>query len=177
MTATYSDHGLVWEPMSCEHGDEITARIQKVLESWRYTRYMAGQQTKGEKGVVDCVRFVFGVIDELYGRQFLPSPRLPQDTAWHSRRGAMKALHTMRRIYGASERVRRDRLQPGDVVITGPPGGGPGHAMIVGGRKNTLWHCVQNSGVCQTGIGFFNEQQRIFAVYRFSDREGWAHVS
>jgi hypothetical protein len=69
--------------------------------------------------------------------------------------------------------VRDGSLEPGDWVVTGPAGGGPGHAMVVGPRPNTLWHCNRGPGVCWTGIGLAMNDQAIHRVYRFLDRNRW----
>ena len=42
-------------------------------------------------------------------------------------------------------------LSPGDTIVSGMPGGGPGHAMIVGPWPE-IWH-ASRSGVVQTGLG------------------------
>ena len=61
---------IVWRPL--QGFPEATAaqdRLQDVLRGWEGTPYRAGAQAKGRDGGVDCVRFVCGVLDELYGER------------------------------------------------------------------------------------------------------------
>lgn len=159
--------GWVWRPESVGFSE----RLLSVLESWDGTRYMSGQQCKGVHS--DCIGFAFGVVDEMYGR---PSPDrtvLPPDTSMHSREKAIGCMKTLRRLYAPNWPVTDGSLEPGDVVVTGATHGGPGHVMLVGPRRNTLWHCNQGIGVKFTGIGFVQGAQTIYGVYRFDDREKW----
>jgi len=122
----------------------IEDRLVSILESWEGTRHRDGQQCKGV--AVDCVRFVTGVLDELYGIK-TEIARLPQDASFHSKETCFAALRVFLKNY-PHEDVEGD-LQPGDIVVTGPRGGGPGHAIIVG--KKYLWHCDSQS-VVRTGL-------------------------
>lgn len=165
-----------WRPMQLtqvapSQANAIEDRLLRVLESWRGTRYMSGQQCKGVKA--DCIGFVFGVVDEMYGR---PSPDrtvLPADTAMHSREKAIGCMKTLRRLYMPNVPINQRFLEPGDIVVTGHSQGGPGHVMIVGPGRNTLWHCNEGIGVAQTGLGLADGFQSIFGVFRFLDREKW----
>lgn len=173
----FSNPGWVWRNLCIDNPDlywcssQIQKRLERVLSSWDLTGYMSGQQCKGVKA--DCIGFVFGVIDEMYGR---PSPKrdvLPHDTAMHSRDKAIACMKALRRLYAPNSPVEDGSLEPGDIVVTGHSTGGPGHVMIVGARKNTLWHCNEGVGVHQTGLGFAQGSECIFGVYRFDDRELW----
>lgn len=145
--------------------------MERVLARWDGTGYMSGQQQPGKHA--DCIGFVFGVVDELYGRPSPPRPSLPPDTAMHSREQALATIRTLRRLYAPNSPVLDGTLEPGDIVVTGHAQGGPGHVMIVGPYRNTLWHCVNEIGVCQTGLGLAEGFETIFGVYRFDDRERW----
>lgn len=117
--------------------------------SWKGTPYRAGQQRKGAG--VDCVRFVTAVFDELEGGQ-TDIRILPQDLALHQpeiARGAMRQL--LRAFDGRSLPDGYLELEPGDVIVSGFPQGGPGHAMIVGPWPQ-VWHSCR-SGVVMTGLG------------------------
>lgn len=164
---TFSNPGLIWRPAPLPFAD----RLERILEEWRGTKYMSGQQCKGT--AADCIGFVFGEVDELYGR---PSPDrtvLPPDTAMHSPEKARATMRKLRRLYSPNSVVTDRYIEPGDVIVVGPHGGGPGHIMSVGPRKNTLWHCSNQTGVVQVGLSFSNEYQQIFGIYRFDDREKW----
>jgi hypothetical protein len=141
--------------------------LRIVLQSWHETPYMAGQALKGVG--VDCVRFVCEVIRELEGQEEIPLVNIPADASLHNRAGAMAAFHQIISAYQPATRV--STLQPGDVLVIGPANGGPGHAMIAGPIKNTLWHSC-SMGVQMTGIGFVSGYQKIFGIYR-KDKSAW----
>jgi len=64
-------------------------------------------------------------------------------------------------------------IEPGDIIVVGPHGGGPGHGMIVGGRENTIWHST-GIGVQFAGISYlWLTDQRIFRVYRYLRKDLW----
>lgn len=149
----------------------IEARLALVISNWEGTPYMSGQQQRGT--AADCIGFVFGVVDEMYGRKSPDRTVLPPDTAMHSREQALATIRALRRLYAPNEPVTDGTIEPGDIIVTGHRQGGPGHVMIAGSKRNTLWHCVNEIGVCQTGIGFADGYERIFGVYRFNDRERW----
>lgn len=157
--------------VSPSQANGIERRLEEILRDWSTTRYMSGQQSRGVHA--DCIGFVFGVVDELYGRPSPPRPVLPPDTAMHSREKALATIKTLRQLYAPNTRIEDGTIEPGDIVVTGQRAGGPGHVMIVGPYRNTLWHCVNEIGVNQTGLGFAEGAERIFGVYRFDDREKW----
>lgn len=142
-------------------------RLAVILASWEGTPYAPGMQQKGMG--TDCVRFVCGVLDELVGVwPYRPLETLPHDAAVNNRKGAINAMRTIRKLYDF-ERVRDGIVEPGDVIVTGPPRGGPGHAMIVGHQRNTVWHAAAGK-VHWTGLGFVMGCMTVFAVYRLKDR-------
>lgn len=158
------------EPLNIEGVDNTTvqARLSNILMSWQGTRYLPGCQAKGVG--VDCVRFVSGVLDELYGTH-TELDRLPQDASFHAKDKCYSALKTFMGNYKYEE-VTDGVLQPGDVVIAGPRGGGPGHALIAG--IDCLWHCDSRS-VTRTGLSFTTGGVYFFKkAIRAKDRERWA---
>jgi len=148
-------------------GNILACRLlEKELESWRGTQYAPGycEKTIG----VDCVHFVAYILDKMLGTWHSHS-RLPQDTAFHSKKASQGAFKDFLRKY-PSVRVRGDVVQPGDVIICGPVGknGGPGHAMIVGGDR--LWH-VGHKEVCTAGLAVMQDGAYAFKqVRRLKDR-------
>ena len=150
----------------------IEERLFKILYSWKGTPYMRGQQVK--KVGVDCVRFVCGVLDELYNRPFEAIKDLPADSCMENPEGAVKVMLNILRRY---DHVKIDLdegvfVEPGDIVLVGTFRG-PGHAMIVGPNQNQLWHCngkqVVTSPPVFTGKGMDN----LFAVFRPS-KDNWS---
>lgn len=144
----------------------FVARLERILAGWRGTRYLAGSGARGTGA--DCVGFVAGVLDEMFGTT-TPRSHLPADLSLHSRVGAIAAMRAIRRTFRAHYAVKDGVLEPGDVVVTGPVDGGPGHAMIVGCRRAQVWHCTPGGGVCRTGYSITG-LHKVFRVYRMEDR-------
>lgn len=148
----------------------VEARLGEVLRSWDRTPYHAGWAAKGQG--VDCVRFVCAVLDELHGTR-TPLSTLPPDASLHDARGSAAALRTIRALFPEHETVRSGPLQPGDVLVTGPSDGGPGHAMIAGPLRNSLWHST-GRGVQRTGLRYAGlTHNRLFRIYRHRNKLEW----
>ena len=156
---------LEWKPLP----HFAQKRLRFILEGWLDTPYREGDQVQGIG--VDCVRFVCGVLDELYGfRRALPR-NLPSDRALHDRDGAIAAMKRLRTLYEPVQEVVDGKLEPGDIVVSGPRGGGPGHALIAGFEPFTLWHVQPDAGVCYTGITLTDMD--IFEILRPTDKHLW----
>lgn len=158
-----------WRPLDFQGAQAVSERALDILEGWEGTPYISGQD-RCQTGA-DCIGFGFRVIDELYRREPLCRPKLPPDTAMHNRIEAARTMHRLRKLYATTERVRTPYLQPLDLIVVGPKGGGPGHLILVGPRRNTLWQAIKPE-VCWTGWALPDEW-RIFRIYRFQDRERW----
>ena len=154
---------LPWEDLP----EPALGALEKVLRSWEGTPYVAGQACKGVG--VDCVRFILEVLRELEGWPSIPLVEIPQDASMHNREGSMAAF---KKIIQALEPIQRvSSVQPGDILVIGPAQGGPGHGLIVGPRKNTLYHAAP-SGVSMTGLGMI-PGYKIFGVYRKGSKSLW----
>lgn len=166
---------MIWRALSgFREAAPTQEKLQKILDSWEGTPYMPGQQMKGAG--VDCVRFVCAVLDELYGFSRVAIPELPGDIALHARDTAVAAMRYIMKLYEPNEPVLDGVLEPGDILVVAPPKGGPGHAMIAGGRENELWHSMDRR-VQRTGIGFLTDKYhgwQFYGAYRALDRERWA---
>lgn len=149
---------LQWRPMDDKRAQ---AALGAVLKSWESTPYMPGQDVKGVG--VDCIRFVVKVMDELNGTT-TEVRTLPGDVCVHAPGIAQAGLDRLVGQFGLLP--AGPQIEPGDLLVTGPEGGGPGHVKIVGDRKNVLWHTSAH-GVCQVGIGMTGMLGGVlFAVYR-----------
>jgi hypothetical protein len=156
-----------WLPIS----PVIETHIHEVLESWVGTPYMDGQNVKGVG--CDCVRFVTGAIDELFGRELIPIPKLPSDACLHDREASMRVMRIILEKYQPLEDVLEEgTLEPGDIIVNGPPTGGPGHAMFAGVQPNTLYQATRQ-GVFRCGMQLSIQYSKIFAVYRCTVKETW----
>lgn len=163
---------LNWTPYSDTNPEIAVAKLKKILLSWQGTPYREGQQCRGYGA--DCVRFVCAVLDELDGltRVF---KTLPQDVAMHSPASARASMRVIRKLFQPHFNVLDGTAQPGDVLITGPRHGGPGHVMIVGFQRNTLWEATSPS-IRRTGWSIEGKlHNKLFRVLRMSNRsERWA---
>lgn len=145
--------------------------IDLIGDYWEGTPYMEG--ISSHRRGVDCVRFVCNVLDGLYGESRVGEvARIKGDVSLHNKRGVMRAMRAILTTYDKHERVRDNTLEPGDVVVTGPSQGGPGHVLIAGGRQGVLWHCAKPLGVHQVGYSM-PSGHKLFAVYRATDRGTW----
>lgn len=155
------------EGLTVEETISVESRLEGIFKCWQGTPHRAGQQQK--RSGVDCVRFVTAVIDELYGihTELL---RLPQDIAFHKKETAFNAFKLFLKEFPHTK-VKGTEIQPGDVLITGPRGGGPGHAIIVG--ITHLWHCDSQS-VVPTGTHLTNGGVYFLkTILRGADRHLW----
>jgi hypothetical protein len=164
MTLQYSVLPWRWEGISAAGH----RRLGQILDSWKGTPYCAGARVKGKQGGVDCVRFVCAVLDEFLERPQSPLESLPPDSAMHNREGAIGVVKRIVRLYEPVQVIEDRTVRPGDVGVVGHPMGGPGHAMIAGVVRNTLW---QSSAGCVhfTGLGLVPVQQKVFRVYRIEE--------
>jgi len=156
-----------WRALACSD------RLHEVVKSWEKTPYMALQSKK--QGGVDCIRFVCSVADELYGYSRGPMVSLPPDQAMHDREGALAAMRAICRRYEPLIDATDDEyLEPGDILVVGPSGGGPGHAMIAGGRQGHIWECLA-SGVTLSGMPLIGSAVELFRIYRVMDKHKWSN--
>ena len=168
--AKHDSQGMTWKPLDFEGSDLVTKRIEKVCQDWNHTPYIPGQQAQGEG--VDCVRFVCAVLDELYGLDHT-IPREVQDKSLHDPAGAMKVTALVRAYYpDHKDLATADRcVEPGDIIITGHALGGPGHAILVGAGRNTLWQ-ASRVAVRMGGLALISQYQQIFGIVR-PDKTLW----
>jgi len=166
---------LIWEPfhepgLTAEEQARILAALRAVLESWEGTQYAAGQCAK--QSGVDCTRFVGAICDELRGDERTSYDALPHDAAMHDRVGAERTMRELLRLYAPLVKVAGGVCQPGDFVITGPAGGGPGHSMIAGWRRGELWQ-TNSREVTRSGLALNSQLQVVHGVYRDLRRGDW----
>lgn len=132
------------------HPDEY-ARFKFLLDQWARTPYKLYSQRRGVKGGVDCVRFITGVADSLLGIR-TQVPKVISDVSLHSRITANHSMRWMMREYDMRRVDAAEALQPMDVIVAGPPGGGPGHGILCGPDR-FLYHVTCSQGVVRTGLG------------------------
>lgn len=174
---------LVWIPMSVNGWtrdmlDKATRNLEIQLEEWDGCRYESGQSfNEGEPGAADCIGSVFGVVDWTDGKDRRYAPGFPSDTAMHNRNTAVLAMRELQRRYAPNTKIKATAegvyyVQPGDIIVTGLAGGGPGHVAMVGPKRNTMWESVPSTGFRQQGWVFFAGQE-VWAVYRLDNKEDW----
>ncbi len=173
MTTRIYSPRLIWEHGSI--GATATVALDDELRRWEGTPYESGQSFVQRGG--DCTGSLFGVVDAIDGRARMQPAGFPHDASLHNRAGAIVAVREIVRRYSPCVKVEADaegyyRVEPGDIVVTGTPGGGPGHVEIVGAKRNELWHALPSSGFHQSGWSFL-EQQLLYAIYRIEDKDRW----
>ncbi len=156
-----------WKPLD----PDIEERLDRILNSWIGTRYALGQCVKGI--AADCIHFVFyGILDELYNEHRIRLQNVPPDAAFHSKKTAIDAMQFLLDSYPPSHKVTDFTIEPGDIIVTGAKHGGPGHAMIVGGTENHIWHMGARR-VCRTGAAFADGLFTFKSVHRLEDKFRW----
>jgi hypothetical protein len=148
----------------------LLRRMERIFGAWEGTPYRDGQAVK--RVGTFCTAFLCAVLDELYRvERPTPLPEIPTDAAMHHPPTARAGLRWFLSHYPRHQEVTDGFVQPGDVLVTGPQGGGPGHGILVGPRENTLWQCSADS-VHFTGMSI-PECYQLFAAYRMTDRSKW----
>jgi hypothetical protein len=162
----------IWSPLDIG-GRDVSATLlemENILLAWQGTEYGSGQRCRGS--AADCIGFACGALDDIDGRSRARDPRVPADSCLHDPERSREAIRDLLAVYAPWEAVHGP-LQPFDAVLAGPAGGGPGHVLLVGPRRNTLWHCSQALGVHQSGWAFGPGYESLHAAYRLGDRERW----
>lgn len=171
---------LIWEPLADPNnrfdGKPVMDRMEQILSDWSTSHYESGASLRGI--ACDCIGGVFGVVDDLDGQKRACRSPLPQDSAMHNREAAIATMKQLVNRFEPNSHIPQAEdgyfyVQPGDIVVTGYPGGGPGHVEIVGPRRNTLWHALPQAGFHQTGFGFLEGRQLLWRIYRLGDRWRW----
>lgn len=158
---------------------EFLVVVDREIRAWAGTRYMSGQQVRGEHA--DCIRYGCGIWDGLYGwRRELPR-NLALDAATHSPEAAREQLRLLLSVYPHACQVLPIHgvyhVEPGDFVVTGFRKGGEGHLVVVGAEPNTCWEAPhKHSAVRKIGIGL-HACLDIKHVYRASDRMRWLRMA
>lgn len=159
---------VVWHPAN----QSWVKRLERILVSWEETPYAPGQQQKGRKGGVDCIRFGCAVLDELYRRPLTDLPPRAPDASMHDAEGAFSVMREILRRYPDHVDILDGNIEPGDILVVGPRSGGPGHMMIVGHQPGTVWQASADR-VHFTGL-YLPSTATLFRIYRMVDRESWA---
>jgi len=151
--------------------DSVRAALERAIGKWQGTPYRVGQQSPGVG--VDCVRFVCAVLDDVTGRT-TPIETLPQDASMHARTSAILTMKKIKQLYMPNAEVADGTIEAGDLLITAPEGGGPGHVLIAGPKPWHLWESTA-TGVRRTGLGGLTTgaAQRLQYVYRITNKDTW----
>lgn len=156
---------------------EQRAKLQRAIELWAGTPYMAGQCRPGVG--VDCVRYVDAILQHTYDLWLPALPREAQDSAWHD---PAVVSRITRLLFDRHDffTVAPGRIwQPADwLVVRSKPQGPvsdkaretPHHCVIVG-HDRRCYHAVPNLGVVGTGIGAVLATFNIIKVWR--SRKGY----
>ena len=151
--------------LTAEEAVAVQERLHQIFLAWEGTPFQDNMQIRGRG--VDCVRFMAAVLNEAYREQRCTINQLPRDVGWHDRSRAIQAMRAIHRIYPESAIIRDGSLEPGDVLVTRPPGGGPAHVVMVGGRPGHFWE-ASSGGVVRCG-----QPAKIARTYRATDKNLW----
>ena len=106
-----------------------------------------------------------------------PVPLFPQDAALHSEKIVNEMIAFLRARW-KHEFIEGDpgELFPGDIVAT-LIGKYAGHMLVVGPKKNVLWHAINDRNgrtgkICRTSYGWARNKG-IRAVYRMEVCKEW----
>jgi cell wall-associated NlpC family hydrolase len=151
--------------------DNYPTRLGLVLESWKGTPYMIGQQQPGQG--VDCIRFVTAVLDEMSRFPAEKLDRLPGDASLNQPEIARAFMRSLIERYHLTDLSQSGvtRVEPGDILAVGAAAGGPGHAIIVGPARNTTWQAGTHA-VIRSGWTLQGRWQTLKHWFR-PNREGW----
>jgi len=134
-----------------------------VLNGWNNTPYGLGQQVKGVG--VDCIRFVTGVLDDMFRRPHIKFPLISQDCCLTDHKQSKDIYELLLKHYPSTEvNPNTDGsydVEPGDLVCCGPILGTLGHGMVVGADSGTMFHATTFS-VVKAGCSFME-----YGVYSF----------
>lgn len=144
-------------------GDQ-SEHLLRTMQSWLGTPYRLFSQTPGRSGGTDCVRYIGALGDALQGTQ-TEIPRVLSDVSFHCPETAKSGMRFLMRAFSMRVVPETDwhGLQESDVIISGPPGGGPGHAMMAA-KDKFIYHCNLGSGVSRCGLDLHGYE--FFAVLR-----------
>lgn len=149
----------------------INDYVAEHMAPWIGARYMPGAS---KRDYTDCVGFIVGLGSDLENTP-VSRKRLPQDLAFHDRKGAIEGMKKVMRSFPSWEKLVGvpASLRPGDVLAVGPKNGGPGHGIFVSPWPNQLAQATQLAGVHLSPMMLFAEHQELFAIYRHTEPEKW----
>ena len=165
-------NGLGDAELRSEVREAIMRNLLNELLSWQGTPFMRGQRVKQK--AADCVNFLAGVLDALYGFPPLKRMSMPIMPGSHSTRRSWENVRSIVTTY-PNEVIRGDIIdvEPGDILVV-RAGSGPGHVMIVGPEPNTLWQSIPTVGVVKTG--FRQTGLNIQRAWRLLRKDTWATI-
>ena len=152
----------------------VLKRLSDILDSWERAPYreQASQHIPRTLGI-NCIGFVCLVLDEwrdAAGDSKMVWPNgLPSDLGMNNPTKAREMMRLLLAAFPEHERVNDGTAQPGDILVVGQSG--PGHAMIVGPRRNTIWH-ASGTHVHYTGW-VLPRHSTHFATYRLKGRDNF----
>ena len=74
-------------------------------------------------------------------------------------------------LYAPWVKDTEQTVEPGDIVIVGPRGGGPGHILVAGARPSSLYHAI-STRVVRAGCMVYDPFV-LFRIYRPTYKKDW----
>jgi hypothetical protein len=110
---------------------------------------------------MNCATFIVFILNSLCGETRFPIDEVPEKIEKATFRDWLNFFRAFR--------IKKNEsiiANPGDLIFTGPYAEPLNHFMIVGWKRNTLWHSTEGPGVHYTGFGFLSGQQSSYSCYR-----------
>lgn len=147
--------------------DEV---VEARCRAWEGTKYSFNRRRR--QVAVDCVHFVSGVLDELFGIEASRSLQsLLPDACVHDRKTVLVMLRLWLIAY-PHERVRDGSVEAGDVLFFRPTlAKSTVSHVAIAGSEGKLWHATPPR-VCFTGLGALPNLSHL-ATYRSPCKSSW----
>ena len=154
----------------------IEKQVIEAARRWINTPYALGQCCPGRG--VDCINLACAIQDDLRGR--------PAPSAVKSLRGDA-CLHAPDRCRAALKKILEnyqpldtfgptEPVEPGDVIVIAPAGGGPGHALTAVGPTGIFIH-TDSRRVVLTGLPLPESMSEVLHIYRYPFKAEWIRNS
>ena len=146
-------------------------RLQRRLDEWEGTPYMAGQCKPGkrlEDGCgVDCVRLGDDALQYALGLSLDPLPREAQDAAFHDPNVVFRFQRLMlKRFRGTTLDPQTIKQEAGDILgLKLKDAAKEHHVAIVGADGVRCYHAI-GAGVVWSGIGGIRASYDVLKIWR-----------
>lgn len=153
----------------------LDAAVETACAAWDGVPFFSGGNSRLG---IDCSHFAGRVLDSLSGTTRSTGLRcLPPHLGMLDPDGSevRSAMRRFLECYPELAQHSDTAVQAGDLLVTGPKTGGPGHIYVVGGEPGRLWSSTVGVGVCYSSF-FLDVKEALYRVYR-ADKSCWLSAS